>query len=215
MDILNVSGQNLKCTKRYSWIWLMNYIAWDTPIHVLSSSKNSWPSISTHVWQSSQYNMLENSFREQMKQFPDTFRKWWSSSRQHTFSTNMFLFCQLLNPYSHFLLGTQNYIHSLNLLWGQSIDAISILHHHSVYSLCCNLKGFYLQNCLFGCTFNFMFFYVLTEWEGSASDAHIFQDALIKGLSIPEGWYYLADAKFPHCPQLLVFYQGICYHLAE
>jgi hypothetical protein len=101
---------------------------------------------------------------------------------------------------------------ALGALDGSHIHAAPPLY---LRPLCRNRKGFYSQNCLFGCTFDLMFSYVLTGWEGSASDARIFQDALTKGLSIPEGWYYLADAGFPHCLQLLVPYRGIRYHLAE
>jgi hypothetical protein len=48
------------------------------------------------------------------------------------------------------------------------------------------------------------FVYALTGWEGSASDAHVYEDALSKSLDIPEGKYYLADAGFPLCNELLV-----------
>src|SRR6266576_6376949 len=78
-----------------------------------------------------------------------------------------------------------------------------------------NRKGFLSQNCLFCCTFDFKFTYALTGWEGSAADARVYQDAIDTDLKIPEGWYYLADAGFPHCNQLLVPYRGVHYHLAE
>ena len=78
-----------------------------------------------------------------------------------------------------------------------------------------NREGFLSQNCLFGCTFDFTFTYALTGWEGSAADARVYQDAINTDLKIPAGWYYLADAGFPHCDQLLVPYHGVHYHLAE
>lgn len=78
-----------------------------------------------------------------------------------------------------------------------------------------NREGFLSQNCLFGCTFDFTFTYALTGWEGSAADARVYQDAINTDLKIPAGWYYLADAGFPHCDQLLVPYRGVRYHLAE
>ena len=34
-------------------------------------------------------------------------------------------------------------------------------------------------------------------------------------LVVPEGKYYLADAGFGVCDQLLLPYQGVCYHLVE
>jgi hypothetical protein len=78
-----------------------------------------------------------------------------------------------------------------------------------------NRKGFVSQNCLFVCLFTLLFTYVLTGWEGSATDARIWADAIAHDLIIPEGWYLLADAGFPHCKQLLVPYRGVRYHLAE
>ena len=58
--------------------------------------------------------------------------------------------------------------------------------------------------------------YGLTGWKGSASDAKVYSHAIHKsGLSIPDGWYYLMNAGFPHCMELLVPFHGTCYHLAE
>ena len=45
-----------------------------------------------------------------------------------------------------------------------------------------------------------MFTYALIGWEGSAADA------VNTDLVIPEGSYYLGDAGFPHCDQLLVLF---------
>ncbi|KIK74812.1 hypothetical protein PAXRUDRAFT_54340, partial [Paxillus rubicundulus Ve08.2h10] len=78
-----------------------------------------------------------------------------------------------------------------------------------------NCKGFVLQNCLFACNFNLLFTYTLTGWEGSATDARIYQDARTKDLHIPNGKYILRDAGFPLCPEILVPYRGVHYHLAE
>lgn len=71
------------------------------------------------------------------------------------------------------------------------------------------------QNCLFGCSFSFQFVYSLTGWEGSASDARVYGDAISKDFIIPEGKYYLADGGYPSCKELLTPYRGIRYHLAE
>jgi hypothetical protein len=40
-------------------------------------------------------------------------------------------------------------------------------------------------------------------------------DALAKGFSVPARFYYLADAGFPHCPELLVLFRRVRYHLQE
>jgi hypothetical protein len=78
-----------------------------------------------------------------------------------------------------------------------------------------NRKGFCSQNCLFACNFSLQFVYSLTEWEGSATDARVFEDACQHDLQIPATKYYLADAGFPLCDRLLVPYRGVRYHLAE
>lgn len=78
-----------------------------------------------------------------------------------------------------------------------------------------NRKGFVSQNCLFGCDFSLKFVYSLTGWEGSATDARVYDNARMHDLVIPASKYYLADAGFPHCDELLVPYRGVRYHLAE
>src|SRR6266702_200522 len=61
-------------------------------------------------------------------------------------------------------------------------------------------KGLLSQNCLFTCDFDLHFMYALTGWEGSASDAWVYDDALSQDLDIPEGKYLLADLGFPSRP---------------
>ena len=78
-----------------------------------------------------------------------------------------------------------------------------------------NRKGFHSQNCLVGCNFSLEFVYVLSGWEGSAADASVYHDARVTDFTIPDGKYYLADAGYPICPQLLVPYRGTRYHLPE
>jgi len=78
-----------------------------------------------------------------------------------------------------------------------------------------NRKGFVSQNCLFACGFDLKFTYALTGWEGSATDARVFEEARSKDFIIPNGKYFLADAGFPSCNGLLVPYRGVRYHLAE
>ena len=78
-----------------------------------------------------------------------------------------------------------------------------------------NHKGFVSQNCLFVCDFAMKFCYALTGWEGSATDARIYEDACQKSLNIPAGKYLLADAGFPLCLELLIPFCNVRYHLAE
>lgn len=78
-----------------------------------------------------------------------------------------------------------------------------------------NRKGFVSQNCLFICSFNLRFMYCICGWEGSAADARVYEDARSNDLHIPPGKFYLADAGYPLCNELLVPYRGVRYHLAE
>jgi hypothetical protein len=48
--------------------------------------------------------------------------------------------------------------------------------------------------------------YVLNGWEGSTADSAVYHDARLNDLRIPEGRYYLADAGYPSCKELLVPY---------
>src|SRR5438128_10255448 len=69
---------------------------------------------------------------------------------------------------------------------GSHIPIAPPAHLHGKY---CNRKGFLSQNALFICGFDLKFTYVLTGWEGSATDARVFDDALSNGLHIPPGMY--------------------------
>jgi hypothetical protein len=59
------------------------------------------------------------------------------------------------------------------------------------------------------------FTYSLCGWEGAAIDAHVFADAKAHDFIVPPGKYYLADAGFPVCDELLTPYRTVHYHLAE
>ena len=59
------------------------------------------------------------------------------------------------------------------------------------------------------------FVFAYTGWEGSATDGQVYESALQDGLNIPQGKYYLADAGFPSCEELLIPYCKVRYHLAE
>jgi len=76
-------------------------------------------------------------------------------------------------------------------------------------------KGVLSQNCLFACDFDMKFTYALTGWEGSATDARVYEYACDHDFHIPAGKYFLADAGFPSRPGLLIPYRGVRYHLAE
>ena len=73
---------------------------------------------------------------------------------------------------------------------------------------CRNRKGFTSQNCLVCCDFEMNFTYVLSGWEGSMANVTLYHDAQMSDFAIPAGMYYLADAGFPSCLQLLLLYCG-------
>nr|XP_012466306.1 unnamed protein product [Gossypium raimondii] len=78
-------------------------------------------------------------------------------------------------------------------------------------------KGGTRQNVLAAITFDLKFAYVLAGWEGSAHDSRILSDALSRprGLRIPEGKYYLADAGYGIRIGCITLYRGVRYHLKE
>ena len=78
-----------------------------------------------------------------------------------------------------------------------------------------NRKGGISQNVLAACSQDMRFTYILSGWEGSASDGYIFDDARQSNLTVPPGRYFLADAGFSSCNVLLVPYRGERYHLKE
>src|SRR5438105_2405305 len=78
-----------------------------------------------------------------------------------------------------------------------------------------NCKGFVSQNCLICCDFDMHFTYVLCGWEGSMANATIYHDAQLNDLAILCDKYYLANAGYLICHQLLVPYHKQWYHLVE
>ena len=76
-------------------------------------------------------------------------------------------------------------------------------------------KGNLTQNCLAVCSFDMLFLYFMSGWEGSAHDSVLFHHAHRTDFSISEGKYYLADAGFASSDTLLVPYRGVRYHLSE
>ncbi|XLR48464.1 hypothetical protein S83_033124, partial [Arachis hypogaea] len=73
------------------------------------------------------------------------------------------------------------------------------------------------QNVLAVCGFDMKFTYVLSGWEGTASDSRILKDALSREypLRIPEEKFYLGDAGFMLKPGILTPYRSVRYHLKE
>lgn len=76
-------------------------------------------------------------------------------------------------------------------------------------------KGQVTQNTLAVCGFDMVFYYIVSGWDGSASDSYMYNDARLVDFVIPDGKCYLADAGFAQCDALLVPYRGVRYHLAE
>lgn len=101
---------------------------------------------------------------------------------------------------------------ALGALDGSYIHSSSPAREHIFYQ---NREGYVSQNCLFGCSFDLQFVFTYTGCEGSATDAKVYENALLDGLDIPDGKYYLADAGYPSCNQLLIPYRGVRYDLAE
>ena len=78
-----------------------------------------------------------------------------------------------------------------------------------------NRKGALSFNVLAACSFDMMFQYIYTGWEGSAADSMIFHRARQLSWRVPKGKMWLGDAGFPSCDSLLVPYRGTRYHLKE
>jgi hypothetical protein len=78
-----------------------------------------------------------------------------------------------------------------------------------------NRKGFIGQNVLAACNFAMFFVYILSGWEGSASDSLIYEYAREHDFAVPVGKFYLADAGFLLCDALITPYRGVRYHLKE
>nr|KAJ0203101.1 hypothetical protein LSAT_V11C500239260 [Lactuca sativa] len=72
-------------------------------------------------------------------------------------------------------------------------------------------KGYPTINVLVACSFDLKFTYVLTMWEGTASDSRIVKDALKRDdkLLIPRSRYCLVDAGLPHTIELMTPYRGV------
>ncbi|XLU26311.1 hypothetical protein S245_062377, partial [Arachis hypogaea] len=78
-------------------------------------------------------------------------------------------------------------------------------------------KGKICTNMLGVCNREMGFVYVLSGWEGSASDSRVLCDAITRrnSLKIPHGNYYLVDAGYTNGPGFLAPYRGTRYHVRE
>ena len=78
-------------------------------------------------------------------------------------------------------------------------------------------KGNIAINVLGACTRDMKFVYVLSGWEGSATDSRVLRDAVTRnnGFKVPLGNYYLADAGYVNGNGFLAPYRGTTYHLRE
>ena len=75
-------------------------------------------------------------------------------------------------------------------------------------------KGCTCFNVLAACDGDKKFFYVLPGWEGSASDARVFNESSIKKQMRPGNWLLL-DGGYGFMRQGLIPYRGRRYHLRE
>ena len=78
-----------------------------------------------------------------------------------------------------------------------------------------NRKGEVTQNVLTVCSFDMKIIYILSGWEGSASDSRVFEDVRTSDFRIPPDRYYLGDAGYANSDAVLVPYRNVRYHLKE
>ncbi|XP_058199469.1 protein ALP1-like [Rhododendron vialii] len=76
-------------------------------------------------------------------------------------------------------------------------------------------KGEISTNVLGVCTRDQKFSYVLSGWEGSATDSRILHNAITRptGLKVPHGHYYLVDGGYTNGDGFLAPYRGQRYHI--
>jgi hypothetical protein len=69
-----------------------------------------------------------------------------------------------------------------------------------------NRKGEVSQNVLTVCFFDMKIVYMLSGWEGSASDSRVFEDARASDFQIPPDHYYLGNAGYANSDAVMVPY---------
>ncbi|XP_020110243.1 uncharacterized protein LOC109725462 [Ananas comosus] len=76
-------------------------------------------------------------------------------------------------------------------------------------------KGFTSQNMMAAVSFDHIFLFVCTGWEGSAADMRVLRSACESGgFTIPEGKYYLVDSGYANTDKFLAPYRGERYHIS-
>jgi DDE superfamily endonuclease len=66
------------------------------------------------------------------------------------------------------------------------------------------------------CDFQNHFVYVMSGWEGSASDAAVLKSAIDEGgFYVPQDKFYLVDGGYANTPNFIAPYHGQKYHLRE
>lgn len=78
-----------------------------------------------------------------------------------------------------------------------------------------NRKGMVTQNVLVVCTMDGRVSFLLSGWEGSATDSRVLDDARSRGFIIPPGKRYLADAGYPQSNHTFTPFRQVRYHLRE
>nr|XP_043624682.1 protein ALP1-like [Erigeron canadensis] len=78
-------------------------------------------------------------------------------------------------------------------------------------------KGDIVTNVLGVCSQDMHFIFVLSGWEGSATDGRVLRDALDRphGLKVARSGYYLVDAGYTNGEGFLAPYTGQRYHLND
>ncbi|OAY68269.1 putative nuclease HARBI1, partial [Ananas comosus] len=77
-------------------------------------------------------------------------------------------------------------------------------------------KGFTSQNMMAAVSFDHIFFFICTGWEGSAADMRVLRWACDSGgFTVPEGKYYLVDSGYANTDRFLAPYRGERYHLSQ
>ncbi|XP_058191365.1 uncharacterized protein LOC131308446 [Rhododendron vialii] len=76
-------------------------------------------------------------------------------------------------------------------------------------------KGEIATNVLGVCSRDLKFVFVLSGWEGLATDSRILANAISRpdGLRVPRGQYYLVDAGYQNAEGFLAPYRGQRYHI--
>ncbi|KAK4394346.1 hypothetical protein Sango_1905400 [Sesamum angolense] len=102
----------------------------------------------------------------------------------------------------------------ISALDGTFIDVSIPKHEKGWYR---TRKGQVAVNVLGVCNPNMQFIFILSGWEGSATDSRVLRDAIHRpnGLRASTGNYYLCDNGYVNVDDFLTPYRGVRYHLRE